>query len=94
MARHIATAVLLLIAMLFALLAVLGVVRSKNNFAALHCVGVLNVMVPPFILIAVLVDTGFGVSSLKMLVLTVIVILGGPLGSHAIAVAERRRKPQ
>jgi multicomponent Na+:H+ antiporter subunit G len=94
MARHIATAVLLLLAMLFASLAALGVTRSKNNFAALHCAGVLNVLVPPLILIAVLVDTGFGFSSLKTLVLTAIIMLGGPLSSHAIAVAEHRRKPR
>jgi multisubunit Na+/H+ antiporter MnhG subunit len=94
MDRHIATAVLLLLAMLFALLATLGVVRSKNNFAALHCVGVLNVLVPPVVLVAVLVDTGFGFSSLKTLVLAAIVMLGGPLSSHAIAVAEHRRKPR
>jgi monovalent cation/proton antiporter MnhG/PhaG subunit len=93
-ARHIVTAVLIVVAMLFALLSVLGIVRSKNNYAALHCLGVTNVMVPPVILIAVLVDTGLGVSSLKMLVLTAIIVLGGPLGSHAIAIAEHRRKPR
>ncbi len=94
MARHIITAIILFVAMFFALLAALGAARSKNNFAALHCVGVLNVLVPPLTLLAVLVSTGIGMSSLKMLVLTVIIVLGGPIGSHAIAVAEHRRKPR
>jgi monovalent cation/proton antiporter MnhG/PhaG subunit len=94
MARHIVTAIILFIAMAFALLATLGVLRSKNNFAALHCVGVLNVMAPPLALLAVLVSTGLGMSSLKMLVVTVVILLGAPITSHAIAVAEHRRKPR
>jgi multicomponent Na+:H+ antiporter subunit G len=94
MTRHIITAIILFIAMSFALLAALGVVRSKNNLAALHCAGVLNVMAPPLALLAVLVSTGLGMSSLKMLVVTVVLLLGAPITSHAIAVAEHRRKPR
>lgn len=94
MTRHIITAVILFVAMLFALLAVLGIARSKNGFAALHCAAVVSVMVPPLALVAVLVDTGAGMASLKMLVLTAVVLAGGPIASHAIAVAEHRRRPQ
>ncbi len=93
MTRHFITAVILLVAAAFALLATLGVVRSKNNFAALHCAGVLNVLVPPLAFVAVLAATGFGVPALKMFVLTAIMLLGAPVTSHAIAVAEHRRKP-
>lgn len=94
MARHFATGAILLIAALFALIAALGIARSKNNYAALHCVGVLNVLVPPLALIAVLVATGLGMSSLKMLVLSVVLVAGGPVATHAIAIAEHRRKPR
>ena len=92
MVRHIVTAVLLLVAAIFALLSVLGVLRSKNNLAALHCAGVLNVLTPSFAFIAVLVDVGLGISAVKMLVLTVVLLAGAPVTSHAIGVAEHRRK--
>lgn len=80
--------------MLFGVLSVLGVMRSKNNFAALHCVGVSNVLLPPLCLIAVLVAVGVGQSAVYMLVLAFILLVGGPIVSHAIALAEYRRKPR
>lgn len=91
--RQVATAVILFIAMFFALLSAIGIVRSKNNLAALHCLGVSSVMLPPLTMIAVLVDVGAGVSAVKTVCLVVILLLGGPVTSHAMAVAERRRKP-
>jgi multisubunit Na+/H+ antiporter MnhG subunit len=94
MARQIAAAVILFAATAFALIAALGVLRSKNNLAALHCLGVANVMLPPLMMLAVLVDVGVGVSAVKTLVLMVIMLLCGPATSHAIAVAEYRRNPR
>lgn len=90
--RHILAAVMLAIAAVFAIISMLGVLRSKNNFAALHCAGVTNVMVPLLAMAAVLIDIPAGQATVKMAVLTVILLMGGPITSHAIAVAEYRRK--
>ncbi len=93
MARQIATLVLLFIAMLFALISALGILRSKNNLAALHCLGVTSVTLPLLTIIAVLVDVGVGVSAVKTMTFIVILLLGGPITGHAIALTEHRRTP-
>lgn len=93
MARQIASAVILFIAMAFALLSALGIVRSKNNLAALHCLGVTSVTLPVLTLIAVLIDVGIGVSAVKTVSFIVILLLGAPITGHAIALTEHRRKP-
>jgi multisubunit Na+/H+ antiporter MnhG subunit len=94
MARQIATGVVLFVAMVFALLSALGIVRSKNNLAALHCLGVTSVTLPILTMIAVLIDVGVGVSAVKTVSLIVILLLGGPITGHAIALTEHRRTPR
>lgn len=94
MARQIATGMILLIAMIFALLSALGILRSKNNLAALHCLGVTSVTLPILTIIAVLIDVGVGVSAVKTVSFIVIVLLGGPITAHAIALAEYHRTPR
>ena len=94
MARQIATLAVLAVAMIFALLSALGILRSKNNLAAIHCLAVTNVTLPVLTMIAVLIDVGVGVSAVKTVSFRVIVLLGGPITSHAIAVAEHRRNPR
>lgn len=93
MARQIAAAVILFIAMFFALLSALGILRSKNNLAALHCLGVTSVTLPILTMIGVLVDVGVGVSAVKTVSFIVILLLGGPITAHAIALTEHRRTP-
>jgi multicomponent Na+:H+ antiporter subunit G len=92
MVREIITASLLVISAFFALVSALGIARSENNFAALHALGVAGVAVPVLVLIAIPVDVGFGVSLAKGTVLAVLLIVGSPVASHAIAVAQRRRR--
>jgi len=93
MARQIAAGVVLFVATIFVLLSVLGILRSKNNLAALHCLGVTSVTLPILTLVAVLVDVGVGVSAVKTVSFVVILILGGPITGHAIALTDYRRRP-
>jgi multisubunit Na+/H+ antiporter MnhG subunit len=93
MGRQIATAVILFVAMIFTLLSALGIVRSKNNLAALHCLGVTSVTLPILTIVAVLIDVGVGVSAVKTVSFIVILLLGGPITGHAIALTEYRRRP-
>lgn len=93
MARQIASAAILFVAMLFALLSALGILRSKNNLAALHCLGVTSVTLPILTIIAVLIDVGVGVSAVKTVSFVVILLLGGPITGHAIALTDYRRRP-
>lgn len=93
MVRQVALAAFLFAGMAFALIAITGVLRSKNNLAALHCAAVGNVLLPIFAMIAVLIDIPAGQATVKMAVLTIVLLAGGPITSHAIAVAEYRRNP-
>jgi len=92
-ARQIASGVILFAAFMFALLSVLGILRSKNNLAALHCLGVTSVTLPILTMVAVLVDVGVGVSAVKTFSFIVILLLGGPVTGHAIALTDYRRRP-
>jgi multisubunit Na+/H+ antiporter MnhG subunit len=80
--------------MIFALLSALGILRSKNNLAALHCLGVTSVTLPILTMIAVLIDVGVGVSAVKTVSFMVILLLGGPITGHVIALADHRRTPR
>ena len=94
MARQIAACVVLFAAMVFALLSALGILRSKNNLAALHCLGVTSVTLPILTLVAVLIDVGIGVSAVKTVSFIVVLLLGGPITGHALALTEHRRTPR
>lgn len=93
MARQIAALVILSIAAIFAMLSALGILRSKNNLAAIHCLGVTSVMLPVLTMVAVLVDVGVGVAAVKTASFVVVLLLGGPITAHAIALTEHRRTP-
>ena len=92
--RDVACAVVLVGAALAAIVSALGVLRSRTPFAALHASGVANVLVPPAALVAVVIQTGFGLSTVGMLVLAVTLVLGAPIACHALAAAEHRRAPR
>lgn len=93
MVRQIAAAAVLFVATVFALLSALGIVRSKNNLAALHCLAVTGVTLPILTMIAVLIDVGIGVSAVKTASFVVVVLLGEPITAHVIALAAHRRRP-
>ena len=92
--RDIASAAVLVAAAFVASVAALGVLRSRTPFAALHASGVANVLVPPAALVAVVIQTGFGLSTVGMLVLAVTLLLGAPIACHALAAAGHRRAPR
>lgn len=94
MIRSVAAACVIFAAAVILTISMAGVLRSRNNLAAVHCLGVANVTLGPLALAAVLIAVGFGVGAAKMLVLAVVLLFGGPVTSHAIAVAEHRRNPR
>jgi multisubunit Na+/H+ antiporter MnhG subunit len=92
MSRQILACVLVGTAVVFALLSAIGILRSRNNLAALHCLGITSVTLPVLTLFAAVAVTGFGVSALKTLSFAIVLLLSGPIGSHAIGIAEHRRR--
>lgn len=92
--RQIVIAALLALAALCASVAAVGVLRSRNNFAALHCAAAGSILAPVFAFAAVIVRVPAGQPTLQMLIVFLAIIAGGPISSHAIAVAEYRRRPK
>ena len=77
--------VLIVIGLLFDLFGTLGLIRLPDVYnriqAATKCVTIGTC----FILIGVLVHTGFGPTGIKALICAIFVILTSPVGAHAIA---------
>lgn len=90
----VATAALLALAALAATIAAVGIAKSHNNFAALHCSSAASILVPPLALIAVMIEVPLGQPTLQMLFVVAALLAGAPVTSHVIGMAEYRRKPR
>ena len=94
MLRAVPAALVLAVAAVFVTIAAIGIVRSRTSLAAIHAQGVASVVLGPLALVAVVIAVGFGVGAAKMLMVALVLLLGGPITAHAIAVAEHRRNPR
>ncbi|HET7814845.1 MAG TPA: monovalent cation/H(+) antiporter subunit G [Candidatus Baltobacteraceae bacterium] len=94
LAIDIATAAILALAAAASTLAAVGVAKSRNNFAAIHCSSAAAILTPPLALIAVIIQVPLGQPTLQMLLVTVTLLIGAPITSHIIGMAEYRRKPR
>lgn len=92
--RDVTSTIFLAAAALAALIASIGVVRSKNNFAALHCSSAAAILVPVLSLIGLVIRIPAGQPTIQMLLVAAILLAGAPVTSHVIGSAEYRRKPQ
>lgn len=92
--RDALSAACLAAAALCALISAIGIARSRNNFAALHCSSAAAVLVPLLAMLAVFIRIPAGQPTLQMLIVTVILLAGAPITSHLIGMAEYRRKPR
>ena len=92
--RDVASAAFLALAALAGTIAAIGLVRSRNNFAALHCTGAAAVLVPLLSLVGLTIRIPAGQPTIQMLLVTAILLAGAPITSHVIGMAEYRRKPR
>ena len=90
--RHILCAGLLVAAVLVQWLCCLGIVRMRGVYNRLHFLGPATLLGPPLVAAAVLVDGASVQASVKAVLLALILVITGPVTSHALARAARVRE--
>jgi multicomponent Na+:H+ antiporter subunit G len=90
--RQILAGCLLALAVLVLWLCCLGVLRMRGVYNRLHFLGPASLLGAPLIAAAVLVDGGSTQASIKAITLTIILLVTGPVTSHALARAARVRE--
>ncbi|HEX3818041.1 MAG TPA: monovalent cation/H(+) antiporter subunit G [Chthoniobacterales bacterium] len=84
-------AVILLVslALLAEWLCLFGLLVMRNPYDRLHAIGPANILPPLLIAIAILADQGFSTGGIKAILIAVVMLISGPLLTHAIARAAR-----
>lgn len=90
--RHVAVGVLLAAAVAVEWLCCLGVLRMRGAYNRLHFLGPATLLGPGLIAAAVLADGASAAASVKAVLLAVILLVMGPVTSHALARAARVRE--
>lgn len=70
----------------------LGVLVTPNVFDRLHFLGPASALAPVLVAIAVLLDESLSVASMKPIIVAVVLMLTGPILTHATARAARVRQ--
>jgi multicomponent Na+:H+ antiporter subunit G len=90
--RHVLAGVLLAAAVAVQWLCCLGVLRMRGAYNRLHFLGPATLLGPGLIAAAVLADGASAEASVKAVLLAVILLIMGPVTSHALARAARVRE--
>ncbi|HEY1582900.1 MAG TPA: monovalent cation/H(+) antiporter subunit G, partial [Chthoniobacterales bacterium] len=85
-------AILLGLAVLFTALSVLGLLVMRNVFDRLHAIAPANLLPPVFVGAALAIANGLSASSLKVVLVVLVLVGTSPVLTHAIARAARVRK--
>jgi multisubunit Na+/H+ antiporter MnhG subunit len=83
--RTIFEAAALAVMLLGALLSLMGLLRSRDAMAAIHCASFACITVPVPFAIAVAIGKLGSEATVKAVVLLAIVLASGPIASHALA---------
>jgi multicomponent Na+:H+ antiporter subunit G len=81
---------LLIWGLLFILLGVIGVLRLPDFYTRLHAMAKCDTLGMGLVLIALAVYTGFSLSSVKLLLISVFIGLANPTATHALGRAALR----
>ena len=77
--------VCLFIGALFVLVGSLGVLRFPDFFSRIHATGITETVGIAFIFAGLIVEVGYSLTSLKLLIILVFVFFTSPTSSHALA---------
>ena len=81
-----------IIGSLFILCGSIGILRFPDFFTRIHAAGVTETAGMGFILIGLLIESGIGLVSLKILIIMAFMIITSPTASHALAKAAAHGK--
>ncbi|HEY2800291.1 MAG TPA: monovalent cation/H(+) antiporter subunit G [Chthoniobacterales bacterium] len=85
-------AILLIMAVAVEWLCLFGLLVMRNPYDRLHAIAPASILPPLFVAAAVLVANGFSASGFKVIAVALVLIVSGPLLTHAIARAARIRE--
>ena len=83
--RAIAASVFMLTGAVFVLAGVVGVLRLPDFYTRLHAAGMTDTLGAEFILIGLIIQTGFTQNSLKLALVGFFLLITSPTATHAIA---------
>jgi multicomponent Na+:H+ antiporter subunit G len=100
----IASWISLLLGSFFVVVGALGLVRMPEVFTRMHAASIIDTAGVGFLVLGMLLQAGFGLTSLKLLILLALFLVTGPVVTHALAqtclhekvqplLAEDRRRP-
>ena len=61
----------------------------RNPYDRLHAIGPANILPPLLVALAILAESGFSAGAIKAVVVALVLLVAGPLLTHAIARAAR-----
>jgi multicomponent Na+:H+ antiporter subunit G len=85
LALDITSGLLLILGTAFCLIGALGILRLPDYFSRIHAAGLIETLGAVSILVALMLQAGLSVTSIKLLLILVFIFVTGPTASHALA---------
>ncbi len=85
LAVHVVSGVLLLAGSFFLIVGAVGLLRMPDVFTRMHATSVSDTMGAGLLILGMIVEAGFTLVSVKLLVILVVFFFTGPLATHALA---------
>ena len=79
------SAVFLIVGSVFVIIGGIGLVRFPDFFTRLHAAGVCDTLGAWLVLLGLLLQSGWSVVSIKLIMIFVLLIITGPTATHALA---------
>jgi multicomponent Na+:H+ antiporter subunit G len=89
MILDIATGILLAAGSVFILIGTLGLVRLPDFYTRLHAAGITDTLGAELILIAMMLQAGFSLITVKLIMISLFIFFTSPTATHAVANAAR-----
>ncbi len=70
---------------LFALIGAIGIIRLPDVFARMHGAGIIDTMGAGLILVGLMVQAGFTIVTVKLILILAFLMLTSPTATHALA---------
>ena len=75
----------LLIGGIFCLIGAIGLLRMPDFFTKLHAASLIETLSAGFIILGLMIETGFTLVTIKLIFIVVLLLFTGPTATHAIA---------
>lgn len=85
----IASGVLLTVGSFFILVGTLGLVRLPDFYTRLHAAGITDTLGAELVLIAMMLQAGFSLITVKLIIISMFIFFTSPTATHAVANAAR-----